>query len=105
MERPRLGPSTRLVWLLLAAIFIAVYFASLFSPPLLDDVDAAHAQAAQHMAESGDLITSRINGIRYIEKPPLPYWIVAGMYKIFGETTFATHRGASARGSMPGWAC
>ena len=91
MERPRLGPSTRLVWLLLAAIFIAVYFASLFSPPLLDDVDAAHAQAAQHMAESGDLITSRINGIRYIEKPPLPYWIVAGMYKIFGENTFATH--------------
>ena len=41
-----------LVWLLFAAIFVAVYFASLFSPPLLDDVDAAHAQAAQHMAET-----------------------------------------------------
>jgi len=91
MERPRQGPSTRAVWLLFAAIFVAVYFASLFSPPLLDDVDAAHAQAAQHMAESGDLITSKINGIRYIEKPPLPYWLVAGMYKIFGENTFATH--------------
>ena len=91
MKRPRLAPSTRAVWLLFAAIFIAVYFASLFSPPLLDDVDAAHAQAAQHMAESGDLITSKINGIRYIEKPPLPYWLVAGMYKIFGENTFATH--------------
>ena len=43
------------------------------------------------MAESGDLITSKINGIRYIEKPPLPYWIVAGMYRIFGQNTFATH--------------
>ncbi len=92
VERPvRLAASTRAVWLLFAAIFIAVYFASLFSPPLLDDVDAAHAQAAQHMAESGDLITSKINGIRYIEKPPLPYWAVAGMYRIFGENTFATH--------------
>jgi 4-amino-4-deoxy-L-arabinose transferase-like glycosyltransferase len=43
------------------------------------------------MAETGDLITSKINGIRYIEKPPLPYWIVAGSYKIFGQNTFATH--------------
>ena len=57
----------------------------------MDDVDAAHAQAAQHMAESGDLITAKTNGIRYIEKPPLPYWLVAGMYKIFGQNTFATH--------------
>ncbi len=84
IDRPRQAPTVRTVWLLFAAIFITVYFASLFSPPLLDDVDAAHAQAAQHMAESGDLITSKINGIRYIEKPPLPYWLVAGMYKIFG---------------------
>jgi len=91
MQRPAPAPSVRAVWLLFAAIFAAVYFASLFSPPLLDDVDAAHAQAAQHMAESGDLITSKIDGIRYIEKPPLPYWIVAGMYRIFGENTFATH--------------
>ncbi len=90
-ERPRRTPSVRTVWLFFAAIFLTIYFASLFSPPLLDDVDAAHAQAAQHMAESGDLITSKINGIRYIEKPPLPYWLVAGMYRIFGQNTFATH--------------
>jgi 4-amino-4-deoxy-L-arabinose transferase-like glycosyltransferase len=43
------------------------------------------------MAETGDLITAKTNGIRYIEKPPLPYWIVAGMYRVFGENTFATH--------------
>ena len=91
IARPRSAPPTRTVWLLFAAIFVAVYFASLFSPPLLDDVDAAHAQAAQNMAETGDLVTSKIDGIRYIEKPPLPYWLVAGMYKIFGQNTFATH--------------
>ncbi len=82
---------TRTVWLLLAAVWTTIYFATLFSPPLMDDVDAAHAQAAQHMAETGNLITSKINGIRYIEKPPLPYWVVAGMYRVFGENTFATH--------------
>jgi 4-amino-4-deoxy-L-arabinose transferase-like glycosyltransferase len=90
-HRPQQAPSTLAVWLLLGAIFAAVQFASLFSPPLLDDVDSAHAQAAQHMAETGDLITSKIDGIRYIEKPPLPYWVVAGSYKIFGQNTFATH--------------
>jgi len=78
-------------WLLFGAIFIAVQFASLFSPPLLDDVDASHAQAAQHIVDSGNWITCQIDGIRYIEKPPLPYWVVAVSYKIFGENTFATH--------------
>ncbi len=91
VARPRQALSTRTVWLVFALIWVTIYFASLFSPPLMDDVDAAHAQAAQHMAESGDLITAKTNGIRYIEKPPLPYWVVAAMYKIFGQNTFATH--------------
>ncbi|MFZ1939703.1 MAG: ArnT family glycosyltransferase [Terracidiphilus sp.] len=91
IERPGAALSPRKVWLLFAVIFAAVYFASLFSPPLMDDVDASHAQAAQYIAHTGDLITPKTDGIRYIEKPPLPYWLVAGMYKIFGENTFATH--------------
>jgi len=78
-------------WLLFAAIFGAVQIGSLFNPPLLDDVDAAHAQAAQGIAETGDWVTSKINGIRYIEKPPLPYWLSAGLYRVFGENVFATH--------------
>jgi 4-amino-4-deoxy-L-arabinose transferase-like glycosyltransferase len=78
-------------WFLLVAIFAAVQFGSLFTPPLLDDADASHAEAAQHMAESGDWVTLRVNGIRYLEKPPLPYWIDAALYHVFGENVFATH--------------
>jgi 4-amino-4-deoxy-L-arabinose transferase-like glycosyltransferase len=88
---PQQAPSALATWLLFAAIFAAVQFASLFSPPLLDDVDASHAQAAQHFAESSDWVSAKINGIRYIEKPPLPYWTVAVSYRIFGQNTFATH--------------
>ena len=84
-------PSPVVAWLLLALIFGAVQFASLFTPPLLDDVDASHAQAAQHMAQTGNLVTLYVNGVRYLEKPPLPYWLDAGLYKIFGENAFATH--------------
>jgi 4-amino-4-deoxy-L-arabinose transferase-like glycosyltransferase len=78
-------------WVLLVAIFAAVQFASLFTPPLLDDADASHAEAAQHMSESGDWVTLKVNGIRYLEKPPLPYWIDAALYRVFGQNAFATH--------------
>jgi 4-amino-4-deoxy-L-arabinose transferase-like glycosyltransferase len=90
-NRPHAAPSTLATWLLFAAIFAAVQFASLFTPPLLDDADANHAEAAQHMALSGDWVTLKINGIRYLEKAPLPYWLDAGLYRIFGQNAFATH--------------
>jgi 4-amino-4-deoxy-L-arabinose transferase-like glycosyltransferase len=76
---------------LLLTIFAAIQLAALFTPPLLDDADANHAEAAQHIAESGDWVTLKINGIRYLEKPPLPYWIDAALYRVFGENSFATH--------------
>ncbi len=92
LQRPQQAPSLRATWLFFAAIFVAVYLASLFTPPLLDDVDAAHAEAAQYMVKSGDWITPKIDGIRYIEKPPLPYWAVAILYRATGlEDSFTTH--------------
>jgi 4-amino-4-deoxy-L-arabinose transferase-like glycosyltransferase len=90
-SRQQSAPSTLAAWVLLAIIFASVQFASLFTPPLLDDADASHAQAAQHMAESGDWVTLKVDGIRYLEKPPLPYWLEAGFYRIFGQNAFATH--------------
>jgi len=50
----------------------------------MDDVDAVQAQIARNMLSSGDWVTARIDGIAYLEKPPLVYWAVAGSYKIFG---------------------
>jgi 4-amino-4-deoxy-L-arabinose transferase-like glycosyltransferase len=88
---PMQAPSTLATWVLLAVIFAAVQFASLFTPPLLDDADASHAQVAQHMAESGDWVTMKVDGIRYLEKPPLPYWLDAGLFLVFGQNAFATH--------------
>jgi 4-amino-4-deoxy-L-arabinose transferase-like glycosyltransferase len=78
-------------WTLLLAIFAVVYLAALFQPPLLDDADASHAEAAQHIAETGDWITLKIDGIRYLEKPPLPYWTAAILYRVVGQNVFATH--------------
>jgi 4-amino-4-deoxy-L-arabinose transferase-like glycosyltransferase len=77
--------------LILSGLWLIIFFAALFAPPLLDDADATHASAARHMALTGDLVTLRVDGIRYLEKAPLPYWLVALSFRIFGFNTFAAH--------------
>ena len=59
-------PSALVVWAFLGAIFLAVQFASLFTPPLLDDVDASHARkidddASIASAESGNAVPATTN--------------------------------------------
>jgi 4-amino-4-deoxy-L-arabinose transferase-like glycosyltransferase len=78
-------------WTLLLLVFAAVHLAALFAPPLLDDADATHAVAAQHIALTGDWVTLKVDGVRYLEKPPLPYWLAAADYRLFGYNVFATH--------------
>ena len=77
--------------LLLLLTWASIYLLSLTSPPLLDDADATHAQAAQAMLRTGDWVTLHVDGIRYLEKPPLPYWITAISLRLFGNNSFAVH--------------
>ncbi len=68
----------------------AVYAGCMISPPsLMDDVDAVQAQIARNMLTSGDFVTARLDGIPYLEKAPLIYWLIAGSYKTFGATDWA----------------
>lgn len=84
------GQKRSFSYLALIVVFAAVYFGALFSPPLLDDADSTHAEAAREMYVTGDYVTLHVNGVRYLEKAPLPYWLVAATYHIFGVTEFAS---------------
>ena len=78
------GPGARhgLSVILVAAL---IFFGTILSPPsLMDDVDAVQAQIARNMLESGDWVTARLNGVVYLEKAPLKYWLIAVSYLIFG---------------------
>jgi 4-amino-4-deoxy-L-arabinose transferase-like glycosyltransferase len=75
----------------LGVLWLVLFAASLFSPPVLDDADGTHANAARQMLLSGDWVTLRVNNVRYLEKAPLPYWIAAASFRFFGFNTFATH--------------
>jgi 4-amino-4-deoxy-L-arabinose transferase-like glycosyltransferase len=65
----------------------AIYLGCSVSPPSLqDDVDAVQAQIAKTMLLSGDWVTARLDGVLYLEKAPLIYWLIAISYKSFGAT-------------------
>ena len=85
------GPRPRNAAVILSLLWLLLYFAALFAPPVLDDADATHAQAAQAMLHTGDFVTLHVNGIRYLEKAPLPYWFTAASLALFGRNTFAVH--------------
>ncbi len=63
----------------------------MISPPsLMDDVDAVQAQIAKNMLTSGDWVTARLDGVPYLEKAPLIYWMIAISCKIFGAHDWVT---------------
>src|SRR5579864_3790955 len=55
------------------------------------------------MLVRGDYVTLHINGVRYLEKAPLPYWLVAFSYRIFGVNEFATHLPIALAVLLLGW--
>jgi len=55
----------------------------------MDDVDAVQAQIARNMLASGDWVTARLDGLVYLEKAPLIYWMEAVSYKVFGVHDWA----------------
>src|ERR1700748_999715 len=74
---------------LLTILWFLTQFAGIFGPPLLDDVDSIHTEAAREMITRHDYVTLYVGGIRYLDKPPLPYWLAAGGAQIFGMHDWA----------------
>ncbi len=88
-ERTRPGNSHGQRWLWIVLLWAVIYVPGLFSPPLLDDADSVHAEAAREMVVRHDWTTLYIDGIRYLEKAPLLYWGMAASYKVFGVHDWA----------------
>lgn len=79
-------PSSSQRALLVAIVFfwIAIFVGGMFRPPLMDDADSVHAEAAREMVLRHDWVTLHADGIRYLEKAPLLYWGMAACFKVFG---------------------
>src|SRR5215471_37719 len=76
--------------LAVALVAAAVFVGCMVSPPsLMDDVDAVQAQIARNMLQSGDWVTARLDGVAYLEKSPLKYWMIAVSFAVFGAHDWA----------------
>lgn len=71
------------LWLLLYGSF------ALVRPPLFDGVDALHAEAARGILATHDWATFHINGVRYLENPPLLPWSIAVSFRLFDISAWA----------------
>lgn len=71
------------VWSLFAAFaLISLYMLGVRT--LVPPDEGRYAEMAREMFTSGDWITTRLNGIKYFEKPPLQTWMNALSFAVFG---------------------
>src|SRR5947208_1868704 len=85
----RSGASSR-YQIIVLLVAVLVFVGCMISPPsLMDDVDAVQAQIAQNMLQSGDWVTARLDGVAYLEKSPLKYWMIAVSFAVFGVHDWA----------------
>src|ERR1019366_4379631 len=80
-------------WILLCLLVLSagLYIGTAGSPALDDeDVDAAHALVSQEMLQRNDFVVMYMDGVRYLIRPPMHFWLVAASYKLLGESEFAT---------------
>ena len=81
----------RLLLLTPALCAAALYLTCAAGRAVLDVDEALYVQVPQQMRARHDWVTPYVNGVRFFDKPPLLYWFLAGLYRIFGTTEFAAH--------------
>lgn len=70
------------------AFISGLFFCNLGNRTFANPDEARYVEIAREMAISGDLVTPTLNGVTYLEKPPLFYWIQAANVKLFGIDFF-----------------
>jgi len=66
-----------------------MYLLGLGAAPFLDPPEGFHVAVAESMRASGDWTTLRVNGVRYFDKPPLLYWLMAASFSVTGPSEAA----------------
>ena len=95
-------PSTlaKRVYIFLFILIIAFYLYGLGQLPLLGPDEPRYAQIAREMFLTGDLITPRLGGHTWFEKPALLYWMIAAAFKIFGVSEWSARVGPAICGLL-----
>lgn len=90
-------PALYLLAALALSAFCFLYGLGAF--PLRDNNEGLYAEIAREMLAGGNYVVPHLNGVPYIEKPPLLYWLCALSMKLLGPTPAAA-RLVSAGGML-----
>ena len=78
----------RTLLILLAVLALAVAAENL-GRRLANPDEGRYSEISREMAQTGDWVTPRLNGLKYFEKPPLQYWATALAFKAFGANEYS----------------
>jgi 4-amino-4-deoxy-L-arabinose transferase-like glycosyltransferase len=70
----------------LLLLTVPVFFLFLSANSVWDTNEAFYVETPRQMVRSGDYINPTFNGAPRFNKPVLSYWIVAGLYRAFGDS-------------------
>jgi 4-amino-4-deoxy-L-arabinose transferase-like glycosyltransferase len=68
----------------LAVLLAVLWFGNLGLRTLTEPDEGRYAEIPREMLASGDWLVPHLNGIQYLEKPPLQYWATAALYEVLG---------------------
>jgi 4-amino-4-deoxy-L-arabinose transferase-like glycosyltransferase len=72
-----------------AVVAIGLYLTGLGTAPFIDPPEGVHVEVARRMGVSHDWVTPRVNGVRYLDEPPVLYWLLSASFATLGPTPFA----------------
>ncbi len=85
----RLDPLSRALAFAAIALALYLYLGRLDGTPLQRGNEAMYASPPALMLASGDYLVPIYRGQHFLDKPILPFWIVAATYRVIGVSVFA----------------
>jgi 4-amino-4-deoxy-L-arabinose transferase-like glycosyltransferase len=66
--------------------------------PLFGRDESLYGESAREMLASGDWVVPRVNGVPFLEKPPLYYWMAGAVFHVLRPSPLATRLPAALLG-------
>jgi 4-amino-4-deoxy-L-arabinose transferase-like glycosyltransferase len=89
IEPPGVTPREQWTYRGLAVFLALVWLGMLAARPLFNPDEGRYAEIPREMLSGGDWVIPHLNGLAYIEKPPLQFWATALSYRLLGPGEFA----------------